>query len=154
MAMTVKPSASATPRSPTCLPCSVAVPTTARTRKNVPTSSAAYFMVFSASNSGKRTFYTVHSLRFTVDSKGKRKKAKGKNLHRSHQHDGFLFFAGDLRHARADEHVHFAAHAEFRQIDSGLDGEAGVGHELALVLGLEVIHVGAVGVYGGADGMA
>src|SRR5262249_970299 len=48
--------------------------------------------------------------------------------------------------AVAHDHVDLAAYAELRQVDAGLDGEAGVGDDLAVVLGLEVVHVGAGGV--------
>src|SRR5271168_2724406 len=56
--------------------------------------------------------------------------------------------AGDPGSARCGEHVDFAADAELgletgRQVDAGLDGEAGVGQDLALVVGFEVVEMSA-----------
>ena len=44
----------------------------------------------------------------------------------------------------------FAAHAELREVDAGLDGEAGVGQDAARVVGFEVVEVraGAVNLVG------
>ena len=48
------------------------------------------------------------------------------------------------------DHVDFAADAELRQIDAGLDRETGVGQEAALVVGFQVVEVraGAVNLVG------
>ena len=54
----------------------------------------------------------------------------------------------------AGHHVHFAANAEFLQIDSGLDREAGVRQQKTLVVGLEVVEVRAVTVQFRADVVA
>src|SRR5581483_7734850 len=61
--------------------------------------------------------------------------------------------AGHSAAALAHHHVHFAAHAELGQIDAGLDGEAGVGQDLAIVLGLQIIKVRAVAVNVAGDGV-
>src|SRR5262249_23660995 len=53
-----------------------------------------------------------------------------------------------------DEDVHLTADAEFRQIDSRLDGKAGAGHYATLLVRLEVIHVRAVAARLLADQMA
>src|SRR5689334_12494963 len=57
-----------------------------------------------------------------------------------------LYFTRYFRAAVARQHVDFTADAIFRQINSGLNGEAGIGDDFALVLGLQVIHIGAVAV--------
>src|SRR5664279_2387032 len=62
----------------------------------------------------------------------------------SDEHQFSLDPAGDFGFAVADHHVDFAAHAEVWQIDAGLDREAGVGQDQAVVLGLEIVEVGAV----------
>src|SRR4051794_33405521 len=51
-------------------------------------------------------------------------------------------------------HVDFAAHSKFGKIDSRLDREATVRQYLAFVVDLEVIHVGAVAVNLGGDGVS
>ena len=54
--------------------------------------------------------------------------------------------------AGTGDHVDLAADAEVAgEVDAGLDGEAGVGEQEALVVGLEVIEVGAVAVEGDFD---
>jgi hypothetical protein len=50
--------------------------------------------------------------------------------------------AGDLRGTFAGDHVNFAADAEFAgEIESGFDGEAGVGEDEALVVGFEIVEM-------------
>ena len=61
----------------------------------------------------------------------------------SNSHQFSLDFAGDPGFAGGGEHVDFAADAELGEVDAGLDGEAGVGQEPALVVGLEVVEVRA-----------
>ncbi len=68
--------------------------------------------------------------------------------------NSFCIAAGDFALTVADHHVDLAAHSEFRQVDSGLDREAGVGQNLAIVFGLEVIQVRTVGVNVAADRMS
>jgi len=54
---------------------------------------------------------------------------------------------GDDGAAGFGDHVDFVANAEFAgEVDAGFDGEAGVGEEQALVVGFEVVEVGAVAV--------
>src|SRR5271154_3260097 len=69
--------------------------------------------------------------------------------------------AGDPGSAGGGEHVHFAADAELgvgaivgRQVDAGLDAEAGVGQNLALVVSFEVIEMRAGAVELGGDVVA
>src|SRR5262249_19711836 len=47
-----------------------------------------------------------------------------------------------------------AAHAKLRQVDAGLDGEAGVRQDATLIVDLEIIHVSSVSVDFRANGMA
>ena len=57
--------------------------------------------------------------------------------------------------ARSREHVHLAAHAELAgEVDTGLDGEAGVGQQQAFVVSLEVVEVRSVAVYLSRDVVA
>src|SRR4051794_40991007 len=69
-------------------------------------------------------------------------------------HNLALNFPGHFRRFVAHQHVYLAANAKLRQIDAGLNREAGVGKNLPLVVNLKVVHVGAVGVDVGADGMS
>src|ERR1039458_2144721 len=69
-------------------------------------------------------------------------------------HDLFLNFTSDLGSCGAHEHIDFQAHAEFGQVDAGFDGETGVGQDAAFVVDFEVVHVGAVGMHFGSDGVA
>ena len=63
---------------------------------------------------------------------------------------GWLVAAGAM-----GDHVDFAADAELaREVEAGLDGEAGVGQEQAFVVGFEVVEVGAVAVELGCDVVA
>ena len=59
---------------------------------------------------------------------------------------------------RGGDHVDLAADAELRslrgEVDAGLDGEAGVGQDQALVVGFEVVEVGAAAVEFAADVVA
>src|SRR3954465_14600600 len=71
----------------------------------------------------------------------------------SDQNQFRLHFAADLGFAVAHDHVNLTAHAELGQINAGLDGEAGVGDDLAVVLGLEIVHVSAGGVDLDSDGV-
>ena len=79
------------------------------------------------------------------ESTGAAKQANGSNAHKF-----LLDAAGDPGFAGSGEHVHFAAHAELREVDSGLDGEAGVGQDAALVVGFKVVEMraGAVNLVG------
>src|ERR1700735_5279293 len=65
-------------------------------------------------------------------------------------HELLLNAAGDPSFAGSGDHVDFAADAEFGQINSRLDGEAGVGQDAADVMGFEVVEVraGAVDLVG------
>src|SRR5262249_49843595 len=55
--------------------------------------------------------------------------------------------AGDVDSPPAvDEHVDLAADAELGEVDARLDGEAGARQDAALLVGLQVVHVGAVAV--------
>src|SRR5271157_2608556 len=62
---------------------------------------------------------------------------------RSDSHQLLLNLSRDPGLARSGEHVHLAAHAELRQIDAGLDGEAGVGQQEALIVGFKIIKMRA-----------
>ena len=58
-----------------------------------------------------------------------------------------MYAAGDLGFAFAGDHVDLAADAELAwEVEAGFDGEAGVGEDEALVVGFEVVEVGAVAV--------
>jgi hypothetical protein len=61
-----------------------------------------------------------------------------------------LLWPGDHRPARLGQHIYFAAHAEFREIDSRFYREAGVRQNQALVVGFEIVQIGsiAVGLHG------
>src|SRR5262249_51216172 len=52
------------------------------------------------------------------------------------------------------EHIHLAAHAELRQVDTRLDGEAGARQDAAIFARLQAVHVGAVAVRLLADRVA
>ncbi len=53
------------------------------------------------------------------------------------------------------DHVDFTAYAELAgEVDPGLDGEAGAGENKTLVVGLEVVQVGAAAVEFGGDVVA
>ena len=65
-----------------------------------------------------------------------------------------LNFACDPGFGVVGEHVDFAADAELGEVDAGLYGEAGVGQDAALVVGFEVVEVGAVAVEFGGDVVA
>ncbi len=58
----------------------------------------------------------------------------------------FLNCARDASIVLAHVHIYFAANAEFRQINSRLDGKAGVRHDFAVVARFEPVHVCAVAV--------
>src|ERR1039458_7659075 len=62
--------------------------------------------------------------------------------------------AGDNGVVAGGDHVDFAADAELRQINAGLDGEAGEGQDAAFVVGFEVVEVGAATMKLGADVVA
>src|SRR5882672_12551175 len=72
----------------------------------------------------------------------------------SDRHDLALDFTSDFRAAGADQHVDLAAHSELRQVNTGLDREAGIGQDAALVVDLKIVHVGAISMNFGADRMA
>ena len=72
----------------------------------------------------------------------------------SDEHKLGLYFTSYFGMAAADKHIHFAAHAEILQIDPGLDGEAAVGQNAALIVDFEVIHICAIGMDLGPDGVA
>src|SRR6185369_3333294 len=62
--------------------------------------------------------------------------------------------AGDLGCRRGESDVDLQAHSEVAgQVDAGLDREAGHRHQAAGVVGLQVVHVGALAVVRGADGV-
>src|SRR5579864_759659 len=69
-------------------------------------------------------------------------------------HNLALNFSRHFRRLGAHQDVDLAAHAKLRQINAGLDREAGVGKNLPLVMNLEVVHVGSVSMNIGADGMS
>src|SRR5258708_6249531 len=69
-------------------------------------------------------------------------------------HNLALDFPGYFGRLLAHQHIHFAAHAKLRQVDAGLNREAGVGKDLPLVVNFKVVHVGPVGMDVGADGMS
>ncbi len=63
--------------------------------------------------------------------------------------------AGDDGAGGEGDHVDLAAYAELAgEVDAGFDGEAGVGEEEALVVGFEVVEVGAVAVEDDGDVVA
>src|SRR5258708_22175227 len=61
----------------------------------------------------------------------------------SDQDDLLLHLAGHARARFIDEHVHLAANAELRQVNSGLNGKASPGKDCAFVVGFEVVHIRA-----------
>ena len=63
----------------------------------------------------------------------------------------FLDCARDAGVGLADIHIYFAANAKFRQVNSRLDGEAGVRHDFAVVARFETVHVRTVSVNGFTD---
>jgi len=78
---------------------------------------------------------------------------RGGGERRSNSQQLALDGAGDdgtssvLGGGRAGNHIDLAADAEVAgKVDAGLDGEAGVGQEETLVVGLEVVEVRAVAV--------
>ena len=74
-------------------------------------------------------------------------KRTGRSTDGQDRHDLVLQAAGDVHLARGvDEHVDLAAHAELVEVDPRLDREAGPAQHQALVVRLEVVHVGAVAV--------
>src|ERR1019366_4928185 len=58
-------------------------------------------------------------------------------------HQLTLNLSCDPGFAGGGEHVYFAADAELREIDAGLDGEAGVRQQAALVVGFKIVEVRA-----------
>src|SRR5262249_31973450 len=67
--------------------------------------------------------------------------------------DVTLHFTSYFGAAAAHQHVYFAAHAKFRKVNPGFDGKTAVRQNQPLVVDLEIIHVGAVGMDFGPDGM-
>src|SRR6266536_807549 len=65
-----------------------------------------------------------------------------------------LNLAGDARASFVDKHIDLRAHAELREINARLDGEAGPGDVASLIAGFEVVHIGPVAVGFASDGMA
>ena len=65
-----------------------------------------------------------------------------------------LYFASNQRLSCADVDVYFRANAELREIDARLNREAGSCDDLALVVGLQVVHVRAGAVHFFANRMA
>src|SRR5258708_22031346 len=59
-------------------------------------------------------------------------------------HNLALNFSRHFCRLGAHQHVHLAAHAKLRQVDAGLNREAGVGKILPLVVTLNVVAVGPV----------
>ena len=53
-----------------------------------------------------------------------------------------------------DEDVDFRANAKFRQVDAGLDGEAGPGNHAPFVVCFVVVHVGTGAMNFSTDGVA
>src|SRR5262249_34762370 len=72
----------------------------------------------------------------------------------SDEYDLSLDFTRYLGGLGPDQHVYFAAHAKLRQINTRLNRKAGVRQNTALVVDFKVIHVCAIGVNFGADGVA
>src|SRR5581483_2456199 len=72
----------------------------------------------------------------------------------SDDYDLVLNFLRDLSQALAHQHVDFAADSKLREVQPRLNGKATVGQNLAFVMDFQVIHIRAVGVNFGADGVA
>src|SRR5690242_19011774 len=53
-----------------------------------------------------------------------------------------------------DQHVEFAPHAKFWQVDAWFDRAASLGQEQAFVARLKVLKVGTIAVFGGGDAMS
>ncbi len=68
---------------------------------------------------------------------------KRQSLSSLNSNEFLLDFASNSRFRGADVDVDLGANSEFREIDAGLDGEAGAGDDPALVVRLQVVHVGA-----------
>ena len=72
----------------------------------------------------------------------------------SNQYQFALDSAGDFRRTSTHQHVDFAAQTEFRKVNPRLDRETGIRKQFPLVVGFEVIHIGAVAVDLLANGMS
>src|SRR3984957_13015936 len=72
----------------------------------------------------------------------------------SNQYQFALDSAGDFRRTSSTQHVVFAAQTEFRKVNPRLDRETGIRKQFPLVVGFEVIHIGAVAVDLLANGMS
>src|ERR1041385_7244413 len=77
----------------------------------------------------------------------------GRDCH-SDNYEVRLYFTSYLRCVLAHQHVDFTAHSEFRQIDARFNRKATVGQNAAFVVNFKVVHIGAVGVDIGGDGVA
>src|SRR5450432_571187 len=55
-----------------------------------------------------------------------------------------LYFTCNFGCAVMNQHVYFTAHAKFGQVNARFNGKTSIGDDLALVLGLQVVHVGAI----------
>src|SRR5258708_5749800 len=64
-----------------------------------------------------------------------------------------LHGAGNARFAIANVNIYFAAHAEFRHINSWLHGVAGARNQVAAVVCLEAVHIYAIALNRLADTM-
>src|ERR1700686_954980 len=64
-----------------------------------------------------------------------------------------LYFTCYFGRAVPRKDIYFTAHAKLRQVNARLNREAGVRDDLAVVLGFQVVHVGAVAMHVHADGV-
>src|SRR5437867_1315910 len=74
--------------------------------------------------------------------------------HISNLDQRFLPGAGNASAGLVHEDIHLRAHAEVFEIDSRLDREAGPGNHPPLVVGFEIVHIGAGAVDVRADRVA
>src|ERR1041384_5342803 len=71
----------------------------------------------------------------------------------SDDHQLLLDLARYFRRGFAHQNVNLAAHSELRKVDARLDRETGIRQQFADVVRLQVVHVGAVAVDFGGDGV-
>src|SRR5271163_3577418 len=77
----------------------------------------------------------------------------GRGICHSDDYKLALNFTCDFSCLRPHQNVDFTAYTEFRQIDARFDRKTGVGQNATLIVNFQVVHVGAVGMHFGSDGM-
>src|SRR5579864_411855 len=65
-----------------------------------------------------------------------------------------LNFASDISGATSRQDIDFTAYSELaRQVNAGFNGEAGIGNDLAFILGFQIVHIGPVSMHVLTDGV-